>query len=45
MGYKFDKVGEDVVESGLYPTVGVDTKCAIHVNFRERPFHFNFKKY
>jgi hypothetical protein len=43
LGYEFDKVGEDIVESGLYPTVGVDTKCPIHVNFGERPFHFDFK--
>ncbi len=41
--YKFDKVGEDVVGSGLYPTVCIDTKCPIHVNFGEHPFLFNFK--
>ena len=43
LGYEFDKVGEDVVVSGLYPTVGIDTKCPLLVNFGEHPFHFDFK--
>ena len=43
LGYEFDKVGEDVVESGLYPTVGIDTNCPILVNFGDHPFHFDFK--
>jgi len=44
LGYEFDKVDENVVENGLYPTVGIDTKCPIVVNFGEHPFHFDFKK-
>jgi hypothetical protein len=43
LGYEFDKVDEDVVESGLYPTVGVDSECPIFVNFGERPFCFDLK--
>ena len=40
LGYEFN-VGKDVVESGLYPTVGVDSECPIFVNFGERPFCFD----
>ncbi|KAL3823672.1 hypothetical protein ACHAXA_009777 [Cyclostephanos tholiformis] len=43
LGYEFDKVGEDVVEGGLFPTVGVDSECPIFVNFGERPFYFDLK--
>ncbi|KAL3808709.1 hypothetical protein ACHAXA_003788 [Cyclostephanos tholiformis] len=43
LGYEFDKVGKDVVESGLFPTVGVDSECPIFVNFGERPFYFDLK--
>ena len=43
LGYEFDKVREDFVESGLYPTVGIDTKCPIFVNFGAHPFRFDFK--
>mmetsp|Transcript_23202 Transcript_23202/g.50237 ORF Transcript_23202/g.50237 Transcript_23202/m.50237 type:complete len:94 (-) Transcript_23202:146-427(-) len=36
-------LGKDVVESGLYPTVGVDTDCPIFTNFGEHPFKFDLK--
>ena len=41
LGYGFSNIGKDVVESGLYPTVGVDSECPIFVNFGERPFYFD----
>ena len=43
LGYEFDVVDADVVEGGLFPTVGVDTDCPIYVNFGERPFHFDLR--
>jgi len=55
LGYAFDNdvggggggggggLGKDVVESGLYPTVGVDTDCPIFTNFGEHPFKFDLK--
>jgi hypothetical protein len=32
---------EDVIEKGLYPTVGVDTECPLFINFGEKPFKFD----
>ena len=43
LGYEFGKIGRDVVESGLYPTVGVDSECPIFVNFGGQPFTFDLK--
>ena len=40
LGYAFD-VRDDVIEKGLYPTVGVDTECPLFVNFGTRPFRFD----
>ena len=34
-------VGEDVVESGLYPTVGVYSECPKFGNFGERSIYFD----
>ena len=39
--YEFGNIGRDVLESGLYPTVGVDSECPIFVNFREHQFNFD----
>ena len=43
LGYAFEKIDKEMVERGLYPTVGVDTECPIHVNFGEVPFKFDWK--
>ncbi|KAL7431041.1 hypothetical protein ACHAXM_002493 [Skeletonema potamos] len=43
LGWAFDKVDKEMVERGLYPTVGVDTECPIHVNFGQVPFKFDWK--
>jgi len=43
LGYQFGNIGKDVVESGLYPTVGVDSECPIFVNFGEQPFNFDLE--
>lgn len=45
LGYAFDELGEDVMERGLYPTVGVDTVCPLFVNFGDRPFGFDLNKF
>ena len=44
LGYAFD-VREDVMEKGLYPTVGVDTECPLFVNFGTKPFLFDLSKF
>jgi hypothetical protein len=41
LGYEFSNISNNVVESGLYPTVGVNCKCPIFVNFGERPIYFD----
>ena len=41
LGYAFDVLREDVIERGLFPTVGVDTECPLFVNFGEKPFRFD----
>jgi len=33
----------EMIDRGLYPTVGVDTECPISVNFGERPFNFDLR--
>ncbi len=43
LGFEFGKLRKHVVEKGLYPTVGIDTKCPIFVNFGEHPFMFDLK--
>ncbi|KAL7496178.1 hypothetical protein ACHAWT_004446 [Skeletonema menzelii] len=43
LGWAFEKIEKEMVERGLYPTVGVDTECPIHVNFGEVPFKFDLK--
>jgi len=45
LGYAFDgkALDRDMVDRGLYPTVGVDTECPIFVNFGEKPFRFDLK--
>ena len=43
LGYAFKRVGKCVLRKGLYPTVGVDTKCPLFVNFGERPFRFDLR--
>ena len=47
LGYAFDKttVSKDIVERGLYPTIGVDTQCPIYVNYGETPFKFDLKEF
>ncbi len=45
LGYAFEKIDKEMVERGLYPTVGVDTECPIHVNFGQVPFKFDWKKF
>lgn len=45
LGHKFDKVRKDVMEDGLYPTVGVDTECPIFTNFGEHPFKFDLGRF
>ncbi len=42
LGYEFDVIDLDVVETGLFPTVGIDSNRPIFVNFGERPFHFDW---
>jgi hypothetical protein len=41
LGCEFSNIGTNVVNCGLYPTVGVDSECPIFVNFGERPFYFD----
>jgi len=43
LGFAFEKIEKEMVERGLYPTVGVDTECPIHVNFGQMPFKFDWK--
>jgi len=43
LGYAFDECPKDVVNDGLYPTVGIDTECPIFMNFGERPFMFDLR--
>jgi hypothetical protein len=43
LGWAFEKIDKEMVERGLYPTVGVDTECPIHVNFGQVPFKFDWK--
>jgi hypothetical protein len=45
LGYAFDTLGDDVLEGGLYPTVGVDTECPLFVNFGAKPFCFDLSKF
>jgi hypothetical protein len=45
LGYAFGTLGDDVIESGLYPTVGVDTECPLFVNFGAKPFCFDLSKF
>ena len=35
----------EMIDCGLYPTVGVDTECPISVNFGERPFMFDLRDF
>lgn len=42
LGWAFQKIDKEMVERGLYPTVGVDTDCPIHVNFGQVPFKFDW---
>ncbi|KAL7547311.1 hypothetical protein ACHAWF_010630 [Thalassiosira exigua] len=43
--YAFGKVGRDVVDMGLYPTVGVDSNCPVFANFGTHPFKFDLNRY
>lgn len=43
LGYAFDECPKDVVNDGLYPTVGIDTECPVFMNFGERPFMFDLR--
>ncbi|KAL7531585.1 hypothetical protein ACHAWF_003835 [Thalassiosira exigua] len=43
--YAFGKVSRDVVDRGLYPTVGVDSECPVFANFGAHPFKFDLNKY
>ena len=44
LGYAFDKkVEKEVLDKGLYPTIGVDSDCPVYVNFGERPFKFDLR--
>jgi hypothetical protein len=40
---KSGRLSKTIVNSGLYPTVGIDSKYPIAVNFGERPFRFDLK--
>jgi len=42
LGTAFENVPKDV---DLYPTVGVDTNCSMHLNFGDRPFKFDLVAY
>eukprot|EP00985_Skeletonema_marinoi_P026291 scaffold20276_cov224-Skeletonema_marinoi.AAC.11 len=37
----FHSIDKRVLRKGLYPTVGIDSKCPIHVNFGQVSFKFN----
>ena len=43
MGYALDECPKEVVDDGLYPTVGIDTECPVFMNFGERPFVFDLR--
>ena len=44
LGYAFDKkVEKEVLDKGLYPTIGIDKDCPVYVNFGERPFKFDLR--
>lgn len=43
LGYAFDECPREVVNDGLYPTVGIDTECPVFMNFGERPFMFDLR--
>jgi Leu/Phe-tRNA-protein transferase len=42
LGYAFDKIRRNL-DRGLFPTVGVDSKCPLFVNFGEKPFWYDLK--
>ena len=44
LGYAFDALEDDVIERGVYPTVGVDTECPLFINFGATPFCFDLSK-
>ena len=37
----FHSIDKRVLRKGLYPTVGIDSKCPIHVNFGQVSFKFD----
>ena len=37
----FHSIDKRVLRKGLYPAVGIDSKCPIHVNFRQVSFKFD----
>ncbi len=45
LGWAFENVDEEMLDRGLYPTVGVDTECPVHVNFGKLPFKFDLKEF
>jgi hypothetical protein len=45
LGFAFDTLSDDVIERGLYPTIGVDTECPLFVNFGARAFCFDLGKF
>ena len=44
LGFEFEKVSKDILNKGLYPTVGVDTKSPLFMNLGEQPFMFDLKR-
>mmetsp|Transcript_16075 Transcript_16075/g.25028 ORF Transcript_16075/g.25028 Transcript_16075/m.25028 type:complete len:986 (-) Transcript_16075:85-3042(-) len=45
LGWAFENVDVEMVDRGLYPTVGIDTECPVLVNFGKLPFKFDLKEF
>mmetsp|Transcript_89685 Transcript_89685/g.134402 ORF Transcript_89685/g.134402 Transcript_89685/m.134402 type:complete len:472 (+) Transcript_89685:134-1549(+) len=45
LGYAWKGLDLDLLQNDLYPVVGIDTNAPISVNFGNRPFRYDLKKF
>jgi hypothetical protein len=45
LGYAWKGLDLDLLQNDLYPVVGIDTNAPISVNFGNKPFRYNLKKF
>lgn len=46
LGYAWDNISEAILEKDLYPVVGLDTNCPVHLNWgHSGPFQFDLSKF